>query len=253
MNFPLAFATKVQAVFLLALAGWLAAPNAQAQSPTVITALPYTISAPGEYVLNSNLTYNASSGNAITFATGNVTMDFQGHFISGLAAGAGTFAVGLQASDRANITIKNGTIVGFFCGIFLTGTAGGNNVNNIIENTRTPSNTFIGIWIQNGITCRIENCDVNKIGGSTLSTSALGINVSGGAIVIRNNQVSTVTAAADGTSTGMFVDSTGFVVGNQVDNCQVGFRMGPATKYLKNLTFNVTTPFSGGTAVGHNN
>lgn len=252
MNLPSALVTKVSAVFLLALAGWLTTPNAKAQAPTVIAALPYTISAPGDYVLNSNLTYNASTGSAITFAIGNVTLDFKGHFISGLAAGAGTSATGLFANNRANITIRNGTIVGFLYGIRLTGIFGssGNNVNNIIENMRTPSNRSIGIYIQSGITCRVENCQVNKIGGSTVTNQAIGI--SADSVLIRNNQVSTVTPGAGGASFGI-VCSMGFVVDNQVDNCDIGIDMGPTVKYLNNLTSSVPTPFLGGVNAGHNN
>ncbi len=228
------------------------------QAQTVINSLPYTINIPGDYVLGGNLIYSADSGFAITFNVGNVTLDFAGHFISNLGAGKGTTAYGLYGNNRANITIQNGSIVGFSYAIFLSGDAGnsGNNTGNIVQNMRLPSNTTYGIGLFNPTTCRVENCQVNKTGGSTASSgqAGIGIFVSGGSVLIRNNQISTITGTDGSTdSYGILAygSSRHFVVGNQIDTCMVG--VATQGKYKNNLTANCTTPFVSGTDAGGNN
>src|SRR5438876_7759228 len=52
----------------------------------VITSLPFTISQPGSYVLNGNLTA-AASGTGITVSASNVTVDLQGFDLSGASIG----------------------------------------------------------------------------------------------------------------------------------------------------------------------
>ena len=97
---------------------------------TVINSVPYTISQSGSYVLNKDLLYTSPTGTAITITSGNVTLDFAGHLLDGLGGGPGTIAAGVQIgsdndpSTYSNVTIKNGTIVGFSIGITLYGGAG---------------------------------------------------------------------------------------------------------------------------------
>jgi hypothetical protein len=233
----------------------------QAQAQTVINSLPYTINTPGDYVLGSNLTYNSATGAAITFNIGNVNLDFANHYISGLAAGTATQAIGLSSTERANITIKNGAIAGFFKGISFTGNglSTSNNVGHIIENMRLPSNTSAGIEILNGINCRIENCQVNKTGGTTVfGANALtyGLYLNSCSIIVRNNQISTTTGVGTGEGFGIYCLNTSrtFVVGNQIDTSPNGLRMQPGLgKYQNNLTAAVSTPFTGGVDAGGNN
>ena len=247
-----------QSLRLLALAALTLLLPALTRAQTVINSLPYTISTPGDYVLGGNLSYNAASGNAITFAVGNVTLEFNGHFISGLGAGSGTNAIGLRGTDRANITIQNGAVVGFLYGIYFDG--GSNNTGNVITNMRLPSNTDAGIYLTNPVTCRVENCQVNKTGGTTAlgaNSDTYGIRVSGGSVLVKNNQVSTITPVGTGTGNGIYCSNSlsHFVVGNQIDNCGLGLRMNSAqgNKYQNNLTASCTTPFSGGQDAGGNN
>ena len=240
-------------------------PAAAIQAQTVINSLPYTISTPGDYVLGGNLAYNGNGTSdgttaAITFAVGNVTLDFAGHFISGLGAGSGTTATGLYGLNRANITVQNGTVVGFQRGIFFEGVvgSGGNNTGNVVTNVRLPSNTFLGVQFNYPTTCRVEGCQVNKVGGTIgngANSSTFGIYAFGGSVMIRNNQVSSVTPVGAGTSYGIYCSSsaTHFVVGNQVDTCGVGVFMSAGGKRQDNLTANCTTAFSGGTDAGGNN
>jgi hypothetical protein len=62
---------------LLAIASFAAASFGQ----TIINSMPYTITAPGNYVLGSNLIYSSASNAAITIISSNVTLDLGGHFL----------------------------------------------------------------------------------------------------------------------------------------------------------------------------
>ena len=86
---------------------------------TAITTLPTTITVQGIYCLTGDLATSMTSGLAIDIQTNNVTIDLNGWKLGGLAAGAGTGTVGIFAWARKNITIRNGTIRGFYRGILL--------------------------------------------------------------------------------------------------------------------------------------
>jgi hypothetical protein len=85
--------------------------------------LPYTISAPGTYVLTTNLTtsinYSSSQGTAITILTtvpGPVVLDFKGYTITWTGTTGGAFGVFIGVPGFGGIantfpmTLKNGTI-----------------------------------------------------------------------------------------------------------------------------------------------
>jgi hypothetical protein len=48
---------------------------------TIINSVPYTITAPGNYVLGSNLIYSSAAGAAIQIFSSNVTLDLGGHYL----------------------------------------------------------------------------------------------------------------------------------------------------------------------------
>jgi hypothetical protein len=94
---------------------------AQAARPISISACPYTITAPGNYVVARNL---SATGTCITIApsTNNVTLDLQGDRITGNGTGYGIVCLPNNFSDRCDhILIANGTISKFSGGIFLEG------------------------------------------------------------------------------------------------------------------------------------
>jgi hypothetical protein len=62
---------------------------------TVINFVPYTISAPGIYVVGSNLTYSSSTGGAIVIVNHNVILDL-----------GGTTSSTLQPQTRASASIS---------------------------------------------------------------------------------------------------------------------------------------------------
>lgn len=84
----------------------MGALSAQAAEIPIIY-LPYTISAPGNYVLKSNLPAPQFQGTGITIIpsatnTGPVVLDMKGHSLVGSAI----------MEEASNVTIRNGSIVG---------------------------------------------------------------------------------------------------------------------------------------------
>ena len=104
---------------LLLVSIWVLPTRAETIDCTAITSLPYIITPQGIYCLTGNLSTSMTSGNAITINTNNVTLDLNGYKLGGLGAGDSTFATGIFAAERKNITIKNGIVRGFFRGIFI--------------------------------------------------------------------------------------------------------------------------------------
>src|SRR5262245_58960605 len=85
---------------------WMLVGGAAAATP--ISACGTTISAPGSYVLTSNLS-SPNNNNCITVAANGVTIDFSGFVIDGAGGGAGVTDDG---ADRKSIVVRNGTIRG---------------------------------------------------------------------------------------------------------------------------------------------
>jgi hypothetical protein len=109
---------KLAASLLVMLALALGAAPAQAETVncTAITTVPFVITTQGIYCFIGDVVTAITSGNAIDIQTNNVVVDLNGWKLGGLAAGLGATALGINALDRQNITIMNGTIRGFFRG-----------------------------------------------------------------------------------------------------------------------------------------
>jgi len=265
----------------------LVAPAAWAETVncTAITALPTTITTQGVYCLTGNLTTNMTTGNAIEIQTNNVTIDLNGWKLGGQAAGTGTFAHGIYANQRKNITIRNGTIRGFLYGIYLKDTFPyTTSQGHLIEDIRADNNTSRGMWI-NGRGNIVRRNHAVDTGGSTASGNsiALGIllygpggralnnDISGTAAtgsspgygmelyaahgtVIEGNRIDDVNAVS-GTTYGIQITSSNNVLvrGNSITSADYGIFYAASTgKYMDTLTSNVTTSFTGGLAVGTN-
>ncbi len=176
-------------LMFLGFSGSAAAVTADKDTCTVIdlTTPPFVISSEGSYCLMQNWQTNLASGDAITINTNNVVLDLNGHKIGNLAAGSGTLAIGIDAVNRKNITIKNGTVRGFLEGIFLGDS--GSSQGHVIEGIRGDLNTAIGINVS-GTGNIIRNNLVVATGGSTATSSqAVGIEVSGRGNSVINNDV----------------------------------------------------------------
>ena len=89
-----------------------------------IDSIPATITTQGVWCLRGDLSTAVGSGNAISVATNNVTIDCNQFKLGGLAAGPTSQAYGIF-SERANTTVRNCNVRGFYAGIYV-GSSGGN-------------------------------------------------------------------------------------------------------------------------------
>ncbi len=195
---------------LMALATALMATPAKAETTecTVIDSIPFIITVQGIYCLTGNLASSLTSGEMITVATNNVTIDMNGFKLGGLAAGAGTLANGIFALDRRNITIRNGSIRGFLRGIFLDGDAATSS-GHLLEDLRLDGNTFIGAIVE-GTGNIIRNNQVVNTGPSDIQTQAFGLYIAfSNDSVMEGNVISSVSGGT--VSTGILVQSSSLI------------------------------------------
>ena len=124
---------------LLAIASFAADSFGQ----TIISSVPYTISAPGNYVLGSNLIYSSAAGAAIQIFSSNVTLDLGGHYL--YYPGTPTSNVGVYVHNVGNVIIQNGIIAVFTYGVDFDRTgATALNSGNIVQNLRL-TNVTVGV------------------------------------------------------------------------------------------------------------
>jgi len=187
---------------------------------TPITSLPAVITTQGVYCFNQHLSTAMSSGTAISIEANNVTINFNGYKLGGLAAGASTQAVGVSATNRDNIVLLNGNIRGFRQGIVISGGAG----HKIIGNTLDGN--FQAAILVSGAYTLIENNDILNTGGA-VGEYIYGINVGSASSVVRNNYIS-----------GIFSDSDKSVFGINTTN---DYNIVTNNKLLSGLTPNVNS------------
>ena len=233
--------------------------HAETVNCTHITTLPAVITVQGVYCFTGDLSTAMTSGLAIDIQTNNVVLDLNGFKLGGLAAGSGTTATGIFANNRQNITIKNGTVRGFFRGILLDNTTG-ESQGHVVEDIRADQNVGEGIVVL-GSGNIVRNNQVVSTGGATccgVNVNADEILVAGaGARVLNNDVIDTVkqgTGIARGIAFGTGA-TAGLAVNNRITGADKGIEyFGSATgKFHDNVTFDVTTPFTGGTNIGNNN
>jgi len=286
MNNKLIKILNLSILLLTAPAAWAETTNC-----TAITTLPYTITVQGIYCFTGNLATSMVTGNAIEIQTNNVIIDLNGWKLGGLAAGTGTHTYGIYAWQRKNITIRNGTIRGFFYGIWLDDivpytTSQGH----LVEDIRADMNIYSGIYV-GGRGSIVRRNQVVDTGGSTAfsNPNAYGILLLGPGVRVLNNDISGTAATGSGLGYGLYVDTAnGAVVegnrindvssgtgntygmhiaesnnvlvrGNSITSAAYGIYYsaggtGSTGKYMDNLTGNIATlAYSGGTAAGTTN
>jgi len=179
---------------------------------TPITTLPATISQQGLYCLAQDFSTSATSGNAITINTNNVTIDCNDRRLGGLAAGAGTVANGIHASGRANITVRNCQVRGFRYGISLHGSG------HTVEDNRLDGNTTIGIYV-GGEGSVVRGNRVRETGGNAAHTGPKGIRTVDNVDIIDNTVTGVVATAGSGESAwgiDTWKNHRGVIAGNRI-------------------------------------
>ncbi|APH73921.1 hypothetical protein BSQ44_23005 [Aquibium oceanicum] len=180
---------------------WCGSATAETTLCTEITSVPVTIKAQGIYCFKKDLTSSVASGNIIQINASNVTIDMNGRKLGGFTAGANTQAVGIAATNRRNITLRNGTVQGFRRGIVIDGTT--DSTGYVLEDLRIEGNTQTGIEVggTNGI---VRNNLVTNTGlASLVNNTAIGILLKDSSrAVVRGNLISYVlgTSQARGVS-----------------------------------------------------
>lgn len=241
---PVRLIRTVSAMATFALAAIAVFPvQAETTQCTEIASLPAILSVQGIYCLKHDLATNMTNGNAITIANSNITIDFNGFKLNGLAAGDATGAKGVYALNRRNITLRNGVIRGFMYGVSLDDSdsdlsnTGGHRLYDLV----LDNNTYSAAYIE-GTGNSISNNRVSSTGGSTLLSSAyalfnagpsasmsgniirttvahtnggsIGIASSGGTAVIRDNEVTDTRFDSGGSGFGIIATGTGSVIEN---------------------------------------
>jgi hypothetical protein len=127
----------------------------------VIRSVPVTINNPGTYCLERNESTSITTGAAITVNANDVTIDLKGFKLDGSGAGAGTLTIGVLASSRRGVTVRNGRIRGFVHGVQINGTGA------TIEDLSLDSNTDVGVYCS-GTACTVRRNNIWNTGGAVL-------------------------------------------------------------------------------------
>jgi hypothetical protein len=240
-------------VLVLAFASCLGLGTARAETTqcTPITALPMTISLPGVYCLTSDLNVDLSSiVAALTIGANSVVLDLNGHRIANRAA-PNTGAIGIGVFDRQNVTIKNGSVRGFFTGVLMDAA---NTSGHVVEDLRVYQSSLVGIAVtgRGGIVRRNQVIATGP-GSSPFADVGNGIRVNGSVRVIDNDVIS-VQGSSGAVGYGIaFLGGDGMAINNRITEAVNGIVMGDdRVKYRDNLTTSVTVPYTGGTDAGNN-
>lgn len=229
----------------------LAAGPALAQSTcTVLPALPVIIVAPGSYCLDRS--HAIKSGHAVEIRSSHVTLDLAGHTIENRADPRDP-ASGVFADGQANITVRGGSLVGFFDGVSLQSRddCSGDGAGSFrVEDMTVLRSGFTGI--------RVRGCAVevrrNRVFETGLSDQhvANAIYVSADTLSVVDNDVQTVTRYAPNTGIAAY-GKHGVLERNRVQDAIAGILMNGGLVYRDNtLVDHGGASYRGGTDAGGN-
>lgn len=102
----------------------------------VISSLPATISTPGVWCLDRDLSTAVSSGVAIDLQASYITLDCNGFKVGGLQAGPATNVTGIRVGGELG-TVRNCSVRGFMTGIEIDAPSGTAEMNRLDSNTQT--------------------------------------------------------------------------------------------------------------------
>lgn len=185
----------------------------QIESRTPIGSVPFTISTPGSYYLTGNL--NVTTGDAITIATSNVTLDLNGFTLSSTSASPTGSGITWNGQER-DITIVNGHIKGqvTYSGSSFSGSGFANGIyafGSSTYNVRVSGVSVSGVYnhgiaLDVTITTVVESCTVTVAGGNGITAAIVrnsaALNCGGNAI--RSGVVSECHGAAVNSGYGIY-------------------------------------------------
>ena len=198
-----------------------------------VDSLPAVITTQGTWCLRKDLSTGMATGTAINIAKNNVTIDCNDFKIGGLSAGIGTQAIGINATDRSNLTIRNCGLRGFFYGINLDGEGAGH----LVENNRIDGSTWVGIGVE-GDGSVVRGNRVMDTGGTTLVANpakAIAIYTQWD-VEILGNLVSGVYAPAGSNGHAIAINPGNNLSGSVIDN-NVKNVIGDGTGFAYGISF----------------
>lgn len=235
-------------------------PAAADEAPCdfTISAVPFVINTLGHYCLTANVWYTSPTGSAITINANGVLLDLKGYKIGGGAAGIGTQATGVYVTNRNMVVVRNGTLRGFYAGVWFA--AGSNNNNNLAEKLTLDGNTAFGVLVAYGNNNTVRDCIVSNTGGTTEAiTFTTGIYNGSQPGFVLNNTVSNTFPAAGGLVRHGIIVADGHAVDNRIfgdwgfTGTNICLHVSNGF-YRDNLASGCLTPYSGnGKAVGNSN
>jgi hypothetical protein len=206
---------------------------------TQINSLPFTIGAPGSYILNSDLTCSSctSGQDGITIAASQVTLDLNGFQVNGVpGSDSGIIVTG----SRGNIEVKNGIVQnwdgartdgdgGVVLHDPLTGSPAFSSVNTIVENLRVSGNAGYGIV-----------CNVGTVRNNRVHSNSYGILGKSGCDILNNELSANIDYGIRGDAVRNVID------GNRVDGGATGIGASPDTSnvIVRNMVNGATTPYA---------
>jgi hypothetical protein len=243
-----------------------------------VTAVPFTISASGNYCFDRNLTTApTATTNAITINADYVTLDLNGFKLDGSPAPPGARR-GIFATNRKGLVVRNGVVRGFARGVSLEGTGS----SHLVEDLRAEGHTQAGIWAE-GSGIVVRGCKVSSTLPLTPDTSSVGIYVLGSQARLLHNDVLDTLATGSGLARSIVLEggassvvesnrvsnavlasgSTGIVIASAQDlllsantfstlDYGLVFEVESYGKFRDNTTAGVNTPYTGGSDVGGN-
>jgi parallel beta-helix repeat protein len=139
---------------------------------TRISTVPCTLTTPGFYYLDRNLT---STGNGIIVDADDVTIDLMGFTLGSSGA---LDSQGIVINGRKNVEIRNGTVRGFNADC-IHDALGGESYR--IINLRLENNGIRGIYLL-GQYHLIQNCNITNNGNSGIGLNASGCMITGNVV-----------------------------------------------------------------------
>jgi hypothetical protein len=165
----------------------LGAATAQAASRpcTIIHKLPFAITRPGCYRLETHLITPLVAGSAIDVEADDVTLDLQGFSITDTIRDREVRAVGILVRNHSSFRLLNGIIDNFRYGVLVADSAGVSR-DHAISHVTVRNSKAAGIALT-GTGSSISNSQVSDTGGS--GPDAVGISVTGGFNAVSHNTV----------------------------------------------------------------
>jgi hypothetical protein len=183
-----------------------------------ISTVPVVISAPGTYCVNDYLFLPNWSGTAIRIDADDVVLDCNGFELDGHQAEETTQAVGIQATNRHDITVRRCVVRHFHTGLLVTQAYPGTSERHLIEDNVFYGNRYAGMLVTGNDTVIRRNRVLETGVGVPQLHDAFGIRTEGAVDILDNTVSGIETDSNYGGPSGISVlyNPGGSVRGNRV-------------------------------------